>query len=400
MRLLYRAVTKDGQQVKGSIEAKDVYEAGTYLRSKGYLPVNLAEKKEGELAKLLPTSHITSSDILFFTKQLSSMLASGLTLMQGLTILRQQIEKPKMATVVAGVVRSIEEGSSFSTAIAKYPKVFTPIYISLVKASEGSGLLDKVLIRLAENLENAEKLKGTIKGALMYPIIVVTGMLIVLLIMMLFVIPQLTTIYTNFGIELPLPTRILVGFSNFISTFWLPVIGMLLLGLYALKRWAKTEQGAITIDKVKLKLPVFGKLFNQMILTEFSRTLGLLIGSGTLVMDALRQTADVTGNSLYKRDVLEVAKKIEKGVSIGDAMSFSNLFPPMLIQMVHIGEQTGKLDESFGKTAEYFEREVNQTVKGLTTAMEPIIMIALGVGVAFLVYSVVTPMYSLLSNIQ
>lgn len=400
MRLLYRAVTKDGQQVKGSIEAKDVYEAGTYLRSKGYLPVNLAEKKEGELAKLLPTSHITSSDILFFTKQLSSMLASGLTLMQGLTILRQQIEKPQMATVVAGVVRSIEEGSSFSTGIARYPKVFTPIYISLVKASEGSGLLDKILIRLADNLENAEKLKGTIKGALMYPIIVVTGMLIVLVIMMLFVIPQLTIIYTNFGIELPLPTRILVGFSNFIRDFWFIVGALILLGMYLIKRWSKTEQGALTIDKVKLKVPVFGKLFNQMILTEFSRTLGLLIGSGTLVMDALRQTADVTGNSLYKRDVLEIAKKIEKGVSIGDAMSFSNLFPPMLIQMVHIGEQTGKLDESFGKTAEYFEREVNQTVKGLTTAMEPIIMIALGIGVAFLVYSVVTPMYSLLSNIQ
>lgn len=401
MKLNYKAVNKEGKTVKGVIEGKSVAEAADYLRSSGFLPVSVLEKKEDALAKYFPfLKKTSSSDLLFFTRQLASMLSSGLTLMQSLSILKEQVQSPAMAEVLNGIVRDIEEGKSFSSAIVKYPQVFSPIYISLIKAAETSGLLDKVLLRLAENLEKQQKLKGTIKGALMYPAIVIIGMVGVMTIMMIFVVPQLTTLYENLDIALPLPTQIVIGISNFMVTFWPIVIILIVILPVFFNRWKKTETGKLVLDDFVLKLPIFGKLMKQMILTEFCRTLGLLIGSGALIVEALKETADVAGNVLYKNAVIGVARRVEKGMTVGDAMQTYQLFPPILVQMVKIGEETGKLDESLLRISEYFEREVDQIVKTLTTALEPIIMVVLGLGVAFLIISIITPIYNLTSSIQ
>jgi type IV pilus assembly protein PilC len=287
-----------------------------------------------------------------------------------------------------------------ASAIAKYPKVFSPIYVSIIKAGESAGLLDKVLLRLADNLEKQQKLKSTIKSALMYPVIVIALMIAVVAIMMIFVIPQLTSLYGNLGVTLPLTTRIVIGMSNFTSTFW-PIILVVsfVVGVFY-RRWSKTPDGRFILDNIALRLPIFGKLIRETILAEFSRTLGLLIGTGSLVVDSLLETAETTGNVHYKTAIIDISHKVEKGVSIGDAMSFHSLFPPLLVQLVKVGEETGKIDETMVKASEYFEREVDQTVKTLTTAMEPFIMIVLGVGVAFLILAVITPIYSLISNIQ
>lgn len=401
MQYSYKATTADGKIMQGLIDASDVGTAANYLRGRGFFPITIAVKTTGGfLAFLSLGSKVNNSDLVFFTRQLSSMLASGLTLMQALNILKTQIQKPEMNTVLETIIKDIEDGKSFSNAIQKYPQVFSPIYISLIKTAESSGLLDKVLLRLADNLEKQAKLKGTIKSALMYPAIVVTGMILIVIIMMIFVIPQLAALYENLDVPLPLPTLIIMGLSSFVINFWPVVIGMIALLIFSYKRWRASEAGKLLTDSIVLRLPVFGKLNNEIILTEFTRTLGLLIGSGTLVVEAFAQASGVTGNVLYTNAIAGIARRIEKGVSIGDAMLAYPLFPQIVVQMVKIGEETGKLDESLLKVSEYYEREVDQTVKTLTTAMEPIIMIVLGIGVAFLVISIITPIYSLTSSIQ
>ncbi len=401
MRLSYKAVGKDGKAVTGLIEAKDISEAAVYLRIRELTPITIIKKEKSKLLAELPfLQKSKTADLIFFTRQLSSMLSSGLTLVHALEILKQQVTGINMLEIMEGIITEIEGGSSFSTAISKYPDMFSPIYVSIIKTAEESGLLDKTLLRLADNIEKQAKLRSSIKGALMYPIIVVILMIAVVIIMMIFVIPQLSVLYENLNIPLPLPTKIVVGISNFVITFWPLVIIVVGGSIVLFRRFVKSPSGKLIIDDLVLKLPVFGKLIKQTILAEFSRTFGLLVGTGTLVVDALLQTAGSAGNSYYKNAIIDVSKKVEKGVTVGDAMSMSVLFPPLLVQLVNVGEQTGKLDDSLIKASEYFEREVDGQVKTLTTAMEPIIMIVLGIGVAFLIISVITPIYSLIGSIQ
>ncbi|OGH16379.1 MAG: hypothetical protein A3C97_02345 [Candidatus Levybacteria bacterium RIFCSPHIGHO2_02_FULL_37_11] len=217
---------------------------------------------------------------------------------------------------------------------------------------------------------------------------------------MTFVIPQLANLYKGLNVELPLPTKIIISVSGFFVVFWPLVIGLIVLSIFLYRRWYKTEAGRLIIDDLVLKLPVFGNLIKKVILTELSRTLSVLVGSGSLVVDSLIQTSDTLGNIHYKNALRDVAKKVENGVAIGDAMSSHTLFPPLLVQLVKIGEQTGKLDETLLKASEYFENETDQLVKTLTTALEPLIMVTLGVGVAFLMISIITPIYGLISSIK
>lgn len=400
MKLTYKATTKDGKISQGLIEAKDIQEAAYFLRNRDMLPIRIVPVEEKSIPFFSSFKKTSSNDLVLFTRQLSSMLASGLTLMQSLTILKEQIVSPMMNEVVTTTIQDVQEGKTLSAALQRYPKVFSQIYISLIRAAENSGFLDKVLLRLADNLEKDQKLRSTVRSALMYPIVIVTLMVLVMSIMMIFIVPQLTNLYKNLNIPLPITTQIIVNISNFMGTFWPLLIGFVVIGIFAMRRWMKTDAGKLITDNLVLKLPVFGTLNQKKILTEFARTFGLLIGSGTLVVMSLTEAADISGNIMYKNAILDIAKRVEKGVSVGDAMGAYTIFPPILVQMVKIGEQTGKLDESLLKVSEYFEREVEQTVKTLTTAMEPFIMIVLGVSVAFLIISIVTPIYNLTSSIQ
>lgn len=400
MKLRYKAIDIDGKTVLGVVDARDQKEAIAYLRGKHLMPIRIDTQTNKSMSKYFPFLHKShASDVVFFTRQLSSMLISGLTLMQSLTILKEQLQNPTMDEVVSAIIQDIEEGRSFSLAISKYPEIFSSVYISSVKAAEQSGLLDKVLLRLAENLEKKERLKSTIRSALMYPSIVLAGMLLVVTIMMIFVIPQISLLYESLDIELPLPTLIVIGMSNFVINFWPLMIAGVGIGLFLFNRWHHTDSGKLIIDDTLLKLPIFGKLITESILTEFSRTFGLLVGSGTLVVEALRESADVAGNLVFKNAIDGVSKRVEKGVSIGDAMDAYPIFPAILVQTTKIGEETGKLDDSLIRVSDYFEREVDQSVKTLTTAMEPLIMIVLGIGVAFLIISIITPIYNLVSQI-
>ena len=400
MRLRYKAITKEGKLTQGLLDAKDIGETAGYLRARGLIPININRIDNQFWTDLPFFNGVKSTDLIIFTRQLSSMLTSGLTLMRALEILKEQVKNQTLIEIISSIIADVSEGKTFAQAIEKYPKVFSHIYISIIKAGEQSGLLDKVLLRLADNLEKQSKLKSTIKSALMYPAIIVILMVGVMGIMMVFVLPQLSVLYKNLNVPLPLPTQIVVGLSNAVVATWPIILAAIGIFTFFYHRLSKTVDGRLIIDSFMLKLPIFGKLIEQSILAEFSRTLGLLVGTGTLVVDALLETAETTGNVYYRNAITAVSKQVEKGVSVGDALAYYPLFPALLIQLVKIGEQTGKVDETLGKASEYFEREVDGKVKTLTTAMEPFIMIVLGVAVAFLIISVITPIYSLISSIQ
>ncbi|HSX40630.1 MAG TPA: type II secretion system F family protein [Candidatus Saccharimonadales bacterium] len=401
MKLHYKAITQEGKRISGEIDAKNIEEAGVFLRSRNLLPINLSKKKESTLLDMLPFFKKTkASDISLFTRQLSSMLTAGITLLRSLQILEEQTQNTAMKEVIKGMIADIEDGKSFSTAIAKYPETFPLIYSSLVRAAESAGLLDKVLERLAENLEKQQKLKSTIKSALLYPLIVIILMGVVMFIMMIFVIPQLSDLYKSLNIDLPLPTKIVVAISTFTKNFWFLIIAGALILSYAFRKWRRSNTGELIVDNIELKIPVFGKIINEVSLTEFSRTFGLLVGSGTLIIDALSKTSDTLENIHFRRAVKDIANRMEKGIPLGDSMATYSLFPPLLLQLVKIGEETGKLDETLLRASVYYEDEVDRRVKGLTTVLEPFIMIVLGIAVAFLILAVLTPIYKLTSSIQ
>ncbi len=401
MRLYYRAVTQDGKTIRGLIEARDIKEAATYLRKHQLVPVKIIPETKTGVAKYFPfLSRTSSNDLVFFTRQLSSMITSGLTLIQALTILKNQMQSSAMTEIVQAIISDVEDGKNLSHALSKHPHTFSPIYIALIKTAESSGLLDKVLQRLADNLEKEQRLQRTIRGALLYPVIILIMMFVVTIVMMIFVVPQLTTMYTNLNLELPITTLIVIAMSDFITNYWYIVLTIIAASAYGLHNWYKKPAGRKTVDGYMLKTPVFGKLMSQSMMAEFTRTLSLLITSGSLVVESLNKSADVVTNVLYKDAINLVAKRVEKGIDIGDAMEASPLFPPMVIEMVKIGEQTGKLDDSLLKASEYFEREVEESVKVMTTLLEPIIMIILALGVGFLIIAIITPIYNLISSIS
>ncbi len=400
MKLYYRAVDADGKSITGLIDGKDVRDAAAYLRNHHLVPIKITRADKKGILGTFTIKKPKLAERVFFTRQLASMLTSGLTLMQALEIVKNQIPNVVMAEAIQEIIIGVESGNVFSTMLKKYPNLFPPIYVALIKTSESSGLLDKVLLQLAENLEKQDKLQKTIKGAMTYPIIVIVVMVLVLLVMMIFVLPQLTELYENMSVELPASTQIVMSISDFFKQIWYIIAVIIFGGIYVIRRSYKQETGRKIIDGFLLRLPVFGKLIKMTMLAEFTRTLGLLIGAGTLVVDSLIKSSDVVGNILYRDAILLVSKRVEKGITMGDAMGATPLFPPMVVELVRIGEQTGKLDEALIHSSEYFEREVDEMVKNLTTLMEPIIIVFLAIGVGFLIFSIITPIYGIISSIQ
>ncbi len=399
MKLYYRAVTQDGKSVSGIIDAQNSREVANYLRKHKLFPIKILPATETGVKHYLSfLKRSSDTSIIFFTRQLSSMLTAGLTLLQALLILKNQIPSRVMTEAMNVIVADLEDGKSFSSAIEKYPNIFSPTYVSLIRTAESSGLLDKILLRLADNLEKHEDLERKIKGALIYPIIIVVMMIIVVVIMMVVVIPQLNVLYAEVGTTLPVSTSIIIWLSKFLTNFWYIIVIVIFLSTLYFRNWYRRPTGRKMVDTYTLRLPIVGKLLRESMMAEFTRTLGLLINSGSLVVASLLRSSEVVGNVLYKEAIVLVAKKVEKGISMGDAMESSPLFPNMVVEMVKIGEQTGKLDESLIRASEYFERNVEDTIKVLTTLFEPLIMAILALGVGFLIFAVITPIYNLITS--
>lgn len=400
MEFAYTAVNITGEKVKGKLDADDQKEVLEYIRTKKFTPLSIKslEKKQSSITNYL--KRVKIGDIVIFTRQLSSMTLTGLTLIESLNILRLQSDKPQMQKIITEIIESVSEGNNFSKALEQHKEVFSDVYVALIRAAEEGGLLDKVLSRLADNLEKSEEVKKRVKSALFYPGIIMAGVAIVITMMNIFIIPQMGELYKSLNLQLPLMTQIVLTMSKLTTTF-LPftIIGIIAL-FFMFKRFKKTPTGIRTIDKLRLKAPVFGQIVKLSALDEISRTLSLLISSGSSLIGALGIAADVSGNIYYLEALRSASTLVEKGVGLSVSLENQNMFPPVMIQMVKVGETTGKIDESLLKVSEYFERDLELRVKTLTTAIEPILIIVLGVSVAFLIISVITPIYSLVSQIQ
>ncbi len=400
MQYTYLAVNENGLKQKGLLEANNRAEVVSYLRDNRLTPIQISESHNLQLPFMTYFSKVKDSDVVIFTRQLASMIQTGLTLVESLTILKNQSTKPALRSVILDLIASISAGNSLSTALSYHRDVFSDVYIALIKASETGGVMDKVLGRLAENLEQSEDLKKKIKSAMFYPLIVGGGVIGVIVIMNLFVIPQLAQLYEGLDVELPLITRIVLGTSSFFINAFPIIVILLVIGVVLIKRFAKTPQGIELIDTYKLKIPVMGGILRLSIEDEISRTLSLLISSGTSMLESLSITANVANNYVYKKAMLNSATLVEKGINLSTAFEQQNLFPPIMVQMTKVGESTGKIDDSLGKVSQYFERDLSLKIRTLTTAIEPILLLFLGVTVGFLIISVISPIYSIISSIQ
>jgi len=399
MKYEYLAVDQNGIKQKNIIEANSTKEVISFLQSKKMVPVHIKEQQPSMIEGLF-VKKVKHTDVIFFTRQLASMIISGLTLMESLNILKKQINNLEMQKLIGDIIANVSEGKTFSESLLKHKEAFGEVYIALIKAAEKAGLLDKILIRLADNLEKNDDLKKKVKSALFYPLIIIIGVLLVIMVMNIFVIPQLATLYESMNLDLPGTTKIVLAFSGFVTNYYPIVFIMAISFVVGLKRFKKTEKGIRILDKVSLRLPVMGSIISLSVLDEISRTLSLLISSGTSIIEALNIIVNVANNYWYREAVKSSIGFVEKGVPLSKAFEQQVIFPPILVQMLKVGEATGKVDDSLLRMSEYFERDLDMQVKNLTTAIEPILIVVLGVTVAFLILSVITPIYSLISQIQ
>ncbi|MCL5071215.1 MAG: type II secretion system F family protein [Actinobacteria bacterium] len=395
--MLYKYNGKnDKGDVSGLVDAASEKHAISLLRTQNIYVISL-KKKKGSFS--LGIKRISFNDIVNFTQQLSTMITAGLTLTDSLNILKQQSRNQYFIKILNDITKEIEGGSSFSKALEAYPDCFSSIYISLIKAGEASGKIKEVLERLTANLEKQRDFVNKTKAAMVYPSIILIGMSIVMFLMMTLVIPKMTEFYKDFDSELPVTTQIMISISNIFVKFWWLMILVIWVLVYFFRKWKKTEIGKHTWDELILKVPIWGSLKKSMIFADFTRTFGILVGSGIPILEALEIVSNSIDNSIYQDDIKNVAKQVEKGLSIGIPMSNNTRFPPIVSQMVTVGEETGKLDETLLKISIFFEIEAEQGVKALTSSMEPIIMVVLGLGVGFIILSIIMPIYSLTSKL-
>jgi len=396
---IYRAKDKNGKMISGQVEALSDNEAAGLTRKKGLIVFSIKPASSGLLSFIKGfREKVSPSDIAMFTRQLSTMINAGLPITDSLSILKSQV-RGLMQKVISQVLADVEGGSSLSQAFSKHPKVFSNSYIALLKSGEAGGVMDQVLLRLADNLEKEQEFAGKVKGALIYPAVIVIGMVVVSFIMMIFVIPRLTSLYGEFNATLPLPTKILITVTGLMTKLWPIMLAGVGLLIYLFQAFRKTKAGKRKIDELIFKIPILGPLKKQVYLTELTRTLSLMAGSGVSILDGLIITAGVIDNAVISDALNDAAVQVEKGFPVAFAFArHPDAFPYILTQMIAIGEETGKMEEILAKVSHIFEVESDQKVKTLTSAIEPVIMVILGLGVGFLVISIIMPIYNLTSS--
>ena len=395
----YRGTNRTGASVAGEMAASNKTELQGLLRRQQITPTKMSEKgKEFNL----PTfgGGVSPKELAVFTRQFSVMIDAGLPLVQCLEILSSQQENKTFQKVLTGTRSAVESGSTLSTAMKQYPKVFDPLYSNMVEAGETGGILDTILQRLSTYIEKNVKLQRAVKSALVYPIGVLTIATGVIILLLWKVVPVFANLFAGMGVDLPLPTKIVIALSHFVSS----IFGLLILVgaaaiIVGLKVWYGTPQGRLAIDTVILKLPVLGMLMRKIAVGRFTRTLGTLISSGVPILEGLDITAKTSGNAVVERALNKVRKSLEEGKSLTEPLKESEVFPGMVTQMIAVGEQTGAMDAMLQKIADFYEEEVDAAVKDLLTALEPIMIVFLGTVVGGVVISMYLPLFSLIGKL-
>ena len=396
----YRGTNRSGGSVAGEMTAASKAELQTLLRRQQITPTKMSEKgKEFNL----PTfgGGVSAKELAVFTRQFSVMIDAGLPLVQCLEILASQQENKLFQKVLTGTRGAVEGGSNLSAAMKQYPKVFDPLYSNMVEAGETGGILDTILQRLSSYIEKNVKLKAAVKSALIYPIGVLTIAALVITLLLWKVVPIFATLFAGLGVDLPLPTKIVIMMSNFVgSIFGLLIVVGIVAGIFGLKVWYGTPGGRYFLDSLILKLPVLGILMRKIAVARFTRTLGTLISSGVPILEGLDITAKTSGNAVVERALFQVRKSLEEGKSLTEPLKDSEVFPGMVTQMISVGEQTGAMDAMLQKIADFYEDEVDAAVKDLLTALEPIMIVFLGTVVGGVVISMYLPLFTLIGKLS
>lgn len=340
-------------------------------------------------------SHVSLKERVFMSRQLSTMLGAGLAVDQSFKVLSAQTKNDYLKKVFNQVISDLEQGQSLSNGMARFPKVFDPVFIAVVRSGESSGQLDKVLLQLADRLEMDQDFESKIRTAMFYPAFVLLSMVAIIVIMMIYVIPQLKTVFTEIDAELPWTTQAVVSLSDFtVKYWWVELIVALILGAVFFV-FFRSENGGSLWDRIKIKIPVFKELFVEIYMARFCRTMSMLIKAGLPIMETLAISADVVQNRVYTRSFRIIASQVERGIPMSVPMQRDKNFPIIVSQMVMVGEQTGKLENVLTKMADYYEAETNTMIKGLAGLIEPLVIVIIGVGVGFLVFSIVQPIYGI-----
>lgn len=397
-RFSYVGITTSGKQVKGELQASNKNEVISLLRKKKIRPISV---KTSSFSFELPfLDSVKLQDVSRFTRQFSAMTSAGLALVTCLDILGGQSDNKKLGASVKQVSSDIQGGSTLAEAMQKHPKIFNTLYVNMVAAGEASGSLDTVLSRLADYLEKSDALIRKIKGAMTYPVIVLCVAVAATIAMLTFVVPTFAQMFTESGGSLPLPTKIVMDISNFLQKFG-PLMLLMAVGIaVAISYYYKTPDGKLRIDILKLKLPVFGDLERKSAISRFSQTLSTLLTSGVTILDALSITAKTAGNKVLELGILRTLERISGGQTIAEPLKETGVFPPMVIHMIAVGEKTGDLAEMLKKISEFYQEEVDAAIEALTSIIEPIMIIVMGIVIGGILIAMYLPMFDMIGTIK
>lgn len=393
----YTARAANGELKKGTLDVKDRDEVVAQLKRQRLVVVNVKEESK---AKSSFGGGISMRDIVIFTRQFSTMINAGLPLVQALDILAKQTDNKSLAETTKAVVADVESGNTVADALAKHPKAFTDLYVNMVAAGEAGGILDTILNRLATFLEKNDAIVRKVKGAMVYPAVIFSVAGIAVAVLLIFVIPIFQGMFASVNMELPLPTQIVIGMSSFLKGYWWALIVAAVVAQQAFVRYYKTEGGKLVVDRFLLRMPILGDMLRKSAVSRFTRTLGTLISSGVSILDGLEITAKTSGNRVIQDAILESRASIAGGDTISAPLAKSAVFPPMVISMIAVGEQTGGLDEMLTKIADFYDDEVDAAVGALLSAMEPIMIVVLGTIVGGMVVAMYLPIFSMINAVQ
>ena len=397
----YTARTTTGDIQSGERDAKSRDEIVNFLRTQRMTPVKIEEKakKEGGTLAALAAGGIPTKDVVIFTRQFATMINSGLPLVQSLDILAKQSENKALQKVIGQVLYDVESGQTLADAMRGHPKVFNDLFVNMVAAGEAGGILDTILLRLAVFLEKADALKRKIKGAMIYPAVIFTVAAMAVTILLLFVIPTFQRMFESAGVALPGPTQFVVLLSKILQHYWW-AMGIAIVGFVVmLKQYYKTPGGQLVLDRLILNLPILGTMQRKAAIARFTRTLGTLVASGVSILDGLEITARTAGNRVIHDAIMESRASIAGGETISEPLKKSGVFPPMVVSMINVGEQTGGLDEMLTKIADFYDEEVDSAVEALLAAMEPIMIVFLGVVVGGMIIAMYLPIFDMMNAV-
>lgn len=391
---LWQGRTEDGLPVSGETEAENEGELVLTLRKRGIIPRSIKLKEEGTRLRLI--RNVSTKEILFFTRQFATLFSSGVPVIQAFDALIGQVKNKNFKKVLIQVRADIEKGSTLADAMKKHPRVFSSLYVNMVRAGEEGGMLDKVLFRMADYFEKMLKLRRKIIGAMIYPSIVIAVAILVVAIIMIFVIPTFAKLFGEMGLQLPLPTRITIGLSNFMVQTGAFILLGIIFFIFFIKFFRRTDKGKKITDAILLKIPLLGIILLKSSLARFSRTLGTLLGSGVPILNSMEISARASGNKVIEDVVMAMKEDITGGKSLTDVLkSRPELFPPIFIQMVNVGESTGATDDMLNKVADFYDEEVDTAVGNLMTMLEPALIVFLGITIGFIVISLYLPIFKL-----